>query len=577
MTTAAAPPSQTSLALRLRRGFDGLRQEAAKSIVMLIAVIVIGWLVLYPLGILFDMSLRAKDGALTTSNYLAVLTEPGLAQALWNSVLISVTTTALSIVIALPMAWAVSRTTMPWGGLVRAGVLIAFVIPNFITAIAWILLLGPNAGLVNRFIRDQLGLSFGFDIYSMPGLILVLTFSFYPLIFFAVTAALDNMDPSYEEAAQMVGAPAWRASFGVALPLVMPAIVSSSVFVFLEAMGAFGAPAAIGNAAYFHTLTTKIYELFSYPPRFELAAAAATPIIVFTVLGLMLQRAALGRRRFNTIAGKAAKAHAIDVGPLRWLMLLYCTIVLVVSVVLPILVLIRASMLTRANAPFIERNITARNYEMLLDPSTILPSALFNSLILSAGTATVCVVLAVVIVWLVERTTLPGRGLLTLTSTITFAFPGLALAVGFVLGYNHWPLQLYGTLWLFLIAFTAHRFPFAFLFVRNGVKQLSPELEEAGRMVGASWARTIIDISVPLLSSGMLAAWMMVFAVSLRELSMAILLYVRGTETLPIAIFSFIDNGSFERAAAVSIVLIVLNLLSVLVLRWLSGKAHLSV
>lgn len=576
MTIAVERKQSASPFVRISRAIDGLRQELAKSIVMLLAVLAIGWLVLYPLGILFDMSMRAKDGALTLSNYLSVLTEPGLAQALWNSLIISIVTTFFSIVIALPMAWAVSRTTMPCSGLVRAGVLIAFVIPNFITAIAWILLLGPNAGLINRFMRDQFGLPPIFDIYSMPGLILVLVFSFYPLIFFAVTAALDNMDPSYEEAAQMVGASAWRGSFGVALPLVLPAIVSSSVFVFLEAMGAFGAPAAIGNAAYFHTLTTKIYELFSYPPRFELAAAAATPIIVFTVLGLVFQRAALGRRRFNTIAGKAAKAHAVEIGWLKWLAFFYCMIVLIVSVVLPILVLIRASILTRANAPFIERNITARNYEALLDTSTILPNALYNSLILSAGTATACVFLAVIIVWLVERTTLPGRGLLTLTSTITFAFPGLALAVGFVLGYNHWPLNLYGTLWLFLIAFTAHRFPFAFMFVRNGVKQLSTELEEAGRMVGASWLRTIRDISVPLLRSGMLAAWMMVFAVSLRELSMAILLYVRGTETLPIAIFSYIDNGSFERAAAVSIVLIVLNLFSVLLLRWLSGKAHLA-
>src|SRR5262249_30743431 len=154
---------------------------------------------------------------------------------------------------------------------------IAFVMPNFITAIAWILLLGPNAGLLNIFLRDVLGLAAGFNIYSKGGLILVLTFSFYPLVFFATAAALDNMDPSYEEAAQMAGAPAGRGSLGISLPLVMPAVVSSAIFVSLEAMGAFGAPAAIGNAAYFHTLTTKIYELFAHPPRFELAAAAATP------------------------------------------------------------------------------------------------------------------------------------------------------------------------------------------------------------------------------------------------------------------------------------------------------------
>ena len=171
-------------------------------------------------------------------------------------------------------------------------------------------------------------------------------------------------------------------------------------------------------------------------------------------------------------------------------------------------------------------------------------------------TASACVVLALIIVWIVERTRLPGRGLLTFTSTVTFAFPGVALAVGFVLGYGGPTLALFGTIWLFFIAFTAHRFPFAFMFMRNSVKQLSSEMEEAARVAGASWVRSIVDISAPLLKSGIVAAWMIVFAVTLRELSMAILLYVPGMETLPVAIYSFIDNGTFEIAAAVSVVLI---------------------
>jgi len=399
--------------------------------------------------------------------------------------------------------------------------------------------------------------------------------SFYPLIFFAVAAALDNMDPAYEEAAQMVGAPAWRSSIGIALPLVLPALVSSSVFVFLEAMGAFGAPAAIGHGAHFHTLTTKIYELFSYPPRFELAAAAAAPIIGFTILGLMLQRQALGGRRFTVIGGKRSAARAVDIGWRRWLLFGYCMLVIFASVVLPLLILLRTSVLSRWGLALTWQNLTFKNYLAFATPSMIVPTALLNSMIVSAGTATACVVLAVFIVWLVERTSLPGRGFLTFTSTVTFAFPGVALAVGFVLGYSEGPLALYGTIWLFLIAFTAHRFPFAFMFVRTSLKQLSPDMEEAARVAGASWARSILDIAAPLIKAGLIAAWMMVFAVTLRELSMAILLYVPGTETLPVAIYSFIDNGTFEIAAAVSVVLILISILATLVLRRLTGKAQM--
>jgi iron(III) transport system permease protein len=570
-------PRARSLQDSLLRWVDSARQEWLRTLIMIAAVLVVGWLVLYPLGILFKMGFTSAEGGFTLANYALVFTEPGVFDALVNSLIISTATTFFSLVMALPMAWAVSRTTMAGRGFFRVSVLVAFVIPNFITAIAWILLLGPNAGMINQFLRDVIGVSLGLNIYSMSGLVMVLTFSFYPLIFFAATAALDNMEPSYEEAAQMSGASAIRGSLSIAIPLVLPAIMSSSVFVFLEAMGAFGAPAAIGNAAYFHTLTTKIYELFSYPPRFELAAAAATPIIAFTIFGLMMQRYAIGGRRYNVITGKASKSHAVEIGWRKWILFVYCALVTFATVGLPLYVLVRTSLLKRWGLPISWQNFTFDYYAALFDTSTILPTAMFNSFFISAGTATISVILAVLIVWLVERTTLPGRSLLTFISTVTFAFPGVALGVGFVLGYNTGPLAIYGTLLLFFVAFTAHRFPFAFLFLRNNVKQLSTELEEAARMSGASWTRTIVDISVPLLKSGILAAWMMVFAVTLRELSMAILLYVRGTETLPIAIFSFVDNGTFGIASSVSVVLIVLSILSVALLRLLSGKAQMEI
>src|SRR5258705_1033027 len=347
MTALSQPLATVPIRTRFVRGVDALRQEWLRSLIMIAAVLVVGGLVLYPLGILFNIGLRTEDGALTLANYRSVLTEPGLVSALINSLIISTATTVLSLVIALRMAWAVASTAMPRRQLLRVAVLIAFVIPNFISVIAWILLLGPNAGLINVFLRDSFGIAGAFNIYSMSGLILVLTFSFYPLIFFAVTAALDNMDPAYEEAAQMAGASAWRASLGVTMPLVLPAVLSASVFVFLEAMGAFGAPAAIGHGARFHTLTTKIYELFSYPPRFELAAAAAAPIIGFTVLGLLLQRVVLRGRRFTIIGGKRGAARAVDLGGGRPVLFGWWILGVFFRVLLPPVIRVRTSPMVR--------------------------------------------------------------------------------------------------------------------------------------------------------------------------------------------------------------------------------------
>ena len=558
-----------------RRAWDSLRQDPVRTLSMLGVLALVGWLVLYPLAILVVMGLHDRTGALTVQNYLDVLTQPRLLGALGNSVLVSAATTLAALALALPLAWGVARTRMAGRGLVQIAVTIAFVIPNFIGAIAWILLLGKNAGLLNVLARQIFG-GFLFDIYSIPGLVLVLTLSFFPIIFFSVTEALENIDPMYEEAAQMSGAPAWRASFGISLPLVLPSIASSSVLVFLEAMGAFGAPAAIATGGNFHLLTTELYDMFSYPPRFELAAASATPIILFTVLGLWLQRRVQGRRRYTVISGKASSARRVEIGAWRWALSLYALLVILASVVLPALILLRASLLVKWVRPFISRNITWDNYALLFNTGSIVPLSIANSLLTAVGTATLAGALGLIVVWIVERTTLPGRGLISFTATVTFAFPGIALAVGFVLGYSSGVLQLYGTLWLFLLAFTAQRFPFAFMVLRTAVKQLGTELEDAGRMSGASWARTLIDISIPLLRSGLVAAWIMVFAVTMRELSMAILLYVRGTETVPVAIFSFVDNGTFEPAAALSVVLVLVCIVSVLLLRRLTGRGGMA-
>ncbi len=549
-----------------------LRQDPIRTLVMAGALLVVGWLVLYPVGILVDMGLHDKAGHWTLANYAAIVTDPQLWASLVNSVWVSVATTIASLMLALPLAWGVARTRMPGRGVVRLMVTVAFTIPNFIGAIAWILLLGKNAGLLNVLLRQFFGF-YLFDIYSMSGLIVVLAFSFFPIIFFSTCSALENIDPMYEEAAQMSGAPGWRASLGISLPLVLPAIASSSLLVFMEAMGAFGAPIAIATGGNFHMLTTDLYEMFSFPPRFEQASAAAMPIILFTVLGLWLQHLVLGRRRYTVIGGKASGGRTVDIGWVRWVAFAYAMLVILVTVVLPASVLVRASLLIKWVRPFIARNITLDHYALLFDTGTIVPLSILNSMLTTIGTATLACALGLVIVWIVERTEMPGRALISFVSTVMFAFPGIALAVGFALGYNNDYLPLYGTLWLFLIAFTAQRFPLAFLVIRNAIKQLGSELEDAGRMSGASWGQTIRDISIPLLRPGLIAAWVMLFGVTIRELSMAILLYVRGTETIPVAIFSFVDNGTFEPAASLSVLLVAISIVSVLLLRRVTGRS----
>lgn len=550
--------------------------EWPKLVVTCGSVLIVGWLILYPLYIIFEMGLKDETGRLTIANYVRVFSEPGLVSALVNSLIVSAAVTVITLLLGVPVAWGVARTSMPLKTFVRAMIVVAFVIPNFIGAVAWILMLGPNAGWLNVLLKDILGEGFGINIYSLQGLVIILSVSFYPIVFFAVSAALENMDRSYEEATRMSGASNFRGSIQITLPLVAPAILSSAILVFLDSMGAFGAAAAIANGAGFHVMTTKIYELFSYPPQFELAAAAATPIIFLTLLGLMIQRYALGRRRYAVISGKAARDADRSSPATQAIFLIYSFAVIAITVLIPFGVLIRTSFLRRWSEGFGGSNLTLANYDILFDFSTYIPTALANSVIIGLVVASISVMLGIVIVWLVERSAVKGRSVLVFISTVTFAFPGLALAVGFVIGYSTAAVSLYGTLWLFFIAFTAQRFPFAFVFLRNAVKQMAPELEEAGRMSGAGWLRTIKDISIPILKTGIIAAWIMVFAVSLRELSMAILLYVPGLETLPTAIFNYVDDGRFPVAASLSVLLITVSILSVAVVHLITHKPRRS-
>jgi iron(III) transport system permease protein len=470
------------------------------------------------------------------------------------------------------MAWAVSRTDMPLRGLIRGLTIIPFVIPSFISVIAWILLLGPNAGKVNLFIRNVLGLGITFNIFSKAGLVFVLTMAFYPIVFYAVSAALENMDPSYEEAAMSVGARPWQLLLTTTVPLIYPAILAGAMLVALDAMVAFGAPAVIGYGANFHTMTTKIYTLFQWPPRFELAAACAAPLIFFTMLLLIVQNVFLGKKRFTTITGKSVHRQVVDVGVSKYLLMAFCLLMLFISVFLPILTLLVASISRDWTAQLVMENMTLDHYRQFFDMSSPAPISVRNSFLLAVGTAIFATTIAMVIAWIVERTQIFGRGILSFLNTVTFGFPSIALGVGLVIGYMHPPLALYGTLWLFLIGYITKYMPFGFVFSRSALKQVVPELEEAARTVGASWSRTMLDVTAPLLKNGVIGSLLVIFSVSLRELGMSILLFMPGTETLSVTTFLYLYDGHMGPATAVAVGIVTICLVSLFLMRRLTGR-----
>ena len=515
-------------------------------------------IVLYPLLYLLKFSLTAEDGSFTLATFAAVFSEPGMLQAALNSLLLVAIVVVVSTFIGTLLAWLVARTDVPFKGAITTSAGISFVIPTFITVIAWIFLAAPNSGLLNKVLMEVLGLEQApLNIISFGGLALIEIVHLYPLTFFSVLAALKNVDVSHEQAARVLGAGRLRTVLTITLPLVLPAILASSILVMLDTLSSFGAPTVIGTMANFSVLTTKLYDLLTFPPRLNLAAAVAVPIVLYTLICLWVQRRLIQGDDYRSIGGKSSAEQLMQLTHWRLPAGALALLSIFITAVLPLSGLLLLSVIKVLGMPIEASNLGLNHYHSLIDESFGTLDAVYNSLWLSLLTASVCVCLAVACAWIVERTQLPGRASVTALIMVAYGFPSIAFGVGIMLGY----LDLfYGTLSLLLIAYVAKQLPVAFVLVRTALKQVSVDLEEAARIVGATWLRAVWDITLPLLKVSLVIGWVMVFSLSIRELSMSVLLSQADTQVMSTVILQYIADGSIEVAAALSALIVAICL-----------------
>ena len=262
------------------------------------------------------------------------------------------------------MGWLVSRTDMPGRQFIRALVTASFVTPPFLGAIAWELLAAPNSGLLNQLFRYLTGADSDehlFDIYSMTGIIFVISCYTFPFVFVLVANALDNMPGELEDASAILGGKAWTTARRITIPLALPALVAGSLIAFLQAMTLFGSPAILALPAGFHTMTTKIWSLFQYPPKLELAAAAAVPLLLLTILLLQAQKFILGRRGYSVVGGKYGAPRRVEMKKWRWAALAFCLVVLLSPVFLPYFALLNAALSPNATTLVTPSTLTLKN------------------------------------------------------------------------------------------------------------------------------------------------------------------------------------------------------------------------
>jgi iron(III) transport system permease protein len=524
-------------------------------------------LVVLPLFWLAVYSVTDKAGHATLRNFVTLFTDPDFLDPLLTTAVIATSSAAICCLVAAPMGWLVSRTDMPGRQFIRALVTASFVTPPFLGAVAWELLAAPNSGLLNQLFRLVTGAVADdhlFDIYSLTGIIFVISCYTFPFVFVLVANALDGMPGELEDASAMLGGRTWTTARRVTIPLALPALVAGALIAFLQAMTLFGSPAILALPAGFHTMTTKIWSLFQYPPKLELAAAAAVPLLLVTILLLQAQKFILGRRGYAVVGGKYGAPRRIELKRWRWAALAFCLVVLLNPVFLPYLALLNAALSPNATTLVTASTVTAHNIVFVFTELSSTQLALKNTVILGTATATIGTVLALVIAYVTTRQAIAGSRLLGFLATAPVAVPGIVLGVGLFLSYTRPPFVLYGTLWILLIAFLTINLPSAYQQLQAAFATIHPELEDASRILGASRLTSLLRITAPLLRTGVIATWCFIFIGVMRELSAAIVLFTSQTKVISVLIYDLNESGDLAAISVLGIAMLAITFAVVL-------------
>ncbi len=565
LTPAAAPASA------LRRTPGRLADPALWLFAGLTAVLVL--LVANPILRLVWDSLHTAQGDWSLQSYVAALGNARHLQALLNSLALGAAVTVLTLVLGVPLALAVSRSNMPGRHLAHLSVLAAFVMPNFLGAIAWILLAGPNAGWLNRLWCEVTGADKGpFNIFSFWGLAFVIALYTYPLVYVFTKAALDLVSTELEDAAAIHGAGKLQTMLRVTLPLALPSIVGAAILIFLEAIALYGTPALIAIPARINLATTQLVSFFQYPLQVEQAAAFSMPILLLTVLMLMLQRKLLARRGYVSVSGKGGERRPLDVGPWKWLLLAYAVLVGLLSVVLPLVILVLASVSKAWGRGIASGNLTLANYATIFFEQVTVRDAIVNTLLYSVSTALACVVMGICIAYATQRRITPLPNVVQFLALAPVAVPGLIMAIGLYAAYAGPPFSLYGTGLLIVVAFTTRFLPIAVTACVAAVRSLNPELEEAVRVLGGGRLTVLAKVVVPLLKKTLVGVFILVFVVCTKELSTAVFLTGPASRVVSVLTLDLSEQGNYETLAAMGVVLVAVVTLVVAVGMRVAGR-----
>ena len=512
------------------------------------------------------------EGSFSLEAFARVYTYKLNWTALSNTIITASASMILGVIIAFPLAWLIGRTNLYFKKFFRTLFVMTYMVPPYVGAMAWLRLLNPTVGILNQWLAKIFNLSeMPFNIYSVGGLIWVLTTFYYPYAFITISRAMEKMDPSLEEASKISGASPLKTVATITMPMMMPSIVAAALLVFVSAASCYGIPSIIGAPGNVDTVTTRIID-FVYLGSSE-GLSDATTLAVFLMLVaniiLYLSTFVVGRKQYITVSGKSTRPNIVDLGKWRIPVTALVIIFAIIVVGIPFATVFATSFTTNMGKSLFEAgNFTTKYWQVVFTRQQILNSAK-NSIISASVAATAGIVISCVMAYLLTRTRAKGRHIPDFLITLGSGTPSIVIALGLIMTMNgKLIINIYNTLFIMIVAYMIKYLMMGMRTIVSAMSQIHESLEEAAQISGAGWIKRFKDITIPLIAPSVVAGWFLIFMPCFYELTMSTLLYSTDTKTIGFELYQYQTYHSQQTASAMASAILIF----VVLVNWLLNK-----
>ena len=539
----------------------------------IVILVVVAFLVIFeviPLSYLLIRSLFPK-GSFSLDSFKRVYTYDLNWTALINTVVISGLTTLFGVILAFPLAFLVGRTDMYGKKFFRTLFVTTYMVPPYVGAMAWLRLLNPNAGVLNKFLMQIFNLPKApFNIYTVGGIVWVLTCFYYPYAFITISRAMEKMDPSLEEASKISGASPIKTLMTITIPMMTPSIIAAGLLVFVASASAFGIPSIIGAPGQIYTVTTRIIDFVHIGSEEGLNDAMVLAVFLMAIANIVLYVTTfvIGKRQYITMSGKSTRPNIVELGKWRMPITVIISIFSFFVVILPFVTVALTSFTVNMGKPIGLSNMSMSAWNKVFSRASILSSTK-NSIIAGLAAAFFGIVISCIMAYLLQRTNVKGKRIPDFLITLGSGTPSVTIALALIISMSgKFKINIYNTLTIMIIAYMIKYMLMGMRTVVSAMSQVHPSLEEAAQISGANWLRMLKDVTVPLIGASIVAGFFLIFMPSFYELAMSTLLYSSNTKTIGYELYIYQTYHSQQVASALATAI----LLFVIIINYLLNK-----